>query len=214
MEGTVLFLGTVFFIFNIGMLLVGIWEVHRIGRTQDLDTIGPIPMGWKNWNARRVATIAIMIALAIVASLVPIPSPSGTIALDMSPAYFTALYAGPINGLIMGFIGHMVVAMRTGFPLTVPVHIGIGLTAAGVASALWYFQRKLFPKNPDLGLILAVCIAILGNTFGTDILLTYVFFGIGMTMATVLPIFVASVAAVIVAAVVWRAIKGYRTTMR
>lgn len=210
MEGLVLTLGTIFFAFNILMLLVGIWELHRMGRTEDLDSVGPIPMGWGNWNARRVATIAILIALSIVASLIPIPSPSGTIALDMAPVYFTALYAGPINGLIMGLIGHMAVALRVGFPLTVPVHVGIAISAAGVGASLWFFKRKLFPKNPDLGLASAAIIGILGNTFGTDILLTYIFFGIAMTMATVVPIFVASFAAVIVAAIVWRAIKAYQ----
>jgi uncharacterized membrane protein len=203
-------LGTIFFLFDLAMLAVGLWELNRLGKTQNLDTMGPIPMGWGNWNAIRIATLAIMMALCVVAAMIPIPSPSGTIALDLSPAYFMALYAGPINGLIIAIFGHMAVALRAGFPLTVPVHIGIGIAAAGVGSALWYFNRKLFPSRPDLSLIIAIIIAILGNTFGTNILLSYIFIGVAMAIGTVPPIFIGSSANVIIGSIVWRAVKAYR----
>ena len=212
MEGLVLTLGAIFFAFALAMILVGFSALKRMGETEDLDTVGPIPMGWSNWNGRRIATIAIMMALSVVATFIPIPSPSGTIALDLSPAYFMALYAGPINGAIVAIFGHMAVAVRAGFPLGVPVHIGIGIAAAGVGSALWYFNRRFVAggMGANAALVVAVIIAIIMNTFGTNILLSYVFLGAAMAIGTIPPIFIGSSANVIIGAVVWRAVKAYR----
>ncbi|HOE70291.1 MAG TPA: ECF transporter S component [Brevefilum sp.] len=207
MERLVLALGTIFFVFDLVMLVVGFLNVHKLSKQSDFDSIAPIPIGWTNWNSKRIATLAIVIALSVVMSLIPIPSPSGTIALDLAPGYFMALFGGPINGAIAIFIGHMAVAIRAGFPLTVPVHIGIGIACAGVGSMLWFFYRKF--GHSTLGLIAAVVIAILGNTFGSNILGSYIFMGLAMAIGTIPPIFVGSSANVIIGTLVWRAIKGF-----
>jgi len=184
-------------------------EINRIkqANSEDLDTKWPVPIGWSNWNSKRIAVLAVIIALSVVASLIPIPSPSGTVALDLAPGYFMALFGGPINGAIAIFFGHMAVAIRAGFPLTVPVHVGIGIACAGVGSMLWYFNRKF--GNKGLGLVVAVIIAIAGNTFGSNILLSYIFVGLAMAIGTIPPIFVGSSANVIIGTLVWRAIKGF-----
>lgn len=213
MEGLVLTLGAIFFAFDLVFIFIGIGSLNKMSSSgEDLDTAGPIPMGWSNWNAKRIATIAIMMALSVVATFIPIPSPSGTVALDLSPAYFMALYGGPINGAITAIFGHLAVAIRAGFPLGVPVHLGIGIAAAGVGSALWYFTRRLTKSgmNPDSALVVGIIIAIIGNTFGTNILLSYIFIGVAMAIGTIPPIFIGSSANVIIGAVVWRAVKGFR----
>ncbi len=210
MVGFILTLGTIFFFFDLAMIFVGWSALKQLGETEDLDTVGPIPMGWSNWNGKRIATIAVLMALSVVATFIPIPSPSGTIALDLSPAYFTALYAGPINGAIVALFGHMAVAVRAGFPLGVPVHVGIGIAAAGVGSALWYFNRRFVKggMNATTALIVAVAIAIVGNTFGTNIMLSRIFLGTAMAIGTVPPIFIGSSANVIIGALAWRALGG------
>ena len=208
MTTLVLILGTVFFVFDLVMIGVGLWELDRMKKTENLDTAGPIPMGWNNWSARRIATLAVVMALSVVASLIPIPSPSGTVALDLAPGYFMALFGGPINGAIAIFFGHMAVATRAGFPLTVPVHIGIGIACSGVGAALWFFRRRLGNNTPAL--VIAIVIAIIGNTFGSNILLSYLFVGAAMAIGTVPPILIGSSANVIVGSLVWVAIRGFR----
>jgi uncharacterized membrane protein len=51
----------------------------------------------------------------------------GSVALDAFPAFFGALALGPVAGVFLGLFGHLMSALLSGFPLTLPVHLIIGL---------------------------------------------------------------------------------------
>ena len=53
------------------------------------------------WTVKRIARVAILIALSGVGALIKIPSPTGTVALDSAPGYFTAVAFGPVEGMIV-----------------------------------------------------------------------------------------------------------------
>jgi uncharacterized membrane protein len=213
MESLVITIGAFFLAFDILLLILGLLELKKMKTSGiDLDTYGPLPIGWTNWNAKRVATLAIIIALSVVMSFIAIPSPSGTVCLDLMPGYFMALYAGPINGLIAIFFGHLLVAIRTGFSLTVPVHLTIGIACAGCGSVLWLITKKT--NNRTWGFILAIVVAILGNALGSNIFASWLFLGTAMAIGSIPPMFVGSTANVLVGALIWRAVKGFTGSRR
>ncbi|RLF15980.1 MAG: hypothetical protein DRJ97_02490 [Thermoprotei archaeon] len=76
-------------------------------------------------------------ALCVAGSFIPFPSPVGTIAFDSFPGYFAALYFGPLDGIVVCFIGHMVTSIVHGFPLG-PWHfvIAVGMAAVGAATGI------------------------------------------------------------------------------
>lgn len=74
-------------------------------------------------NTKKIAVLAILLALCIVGANVKI---AGSIALDSFPAFIGATVLGPFAGAFLGFFGHMMSALLAGFPNTLPVHLIIG----------------------------------------------------------------------------------------
>ncbi len=56
---------------------------------------------------RKYINFALLIALSVVLSFIVLPSVSGTIAFDSTPAYFGALYFSPFDGGIIAFFAHL-----------------------------------------------------------------------------------------------------------
>ncbi|HVJ47622.1 ECF transporter S component [Desulfitobacterium sp.] len=108
------------------------------------------------WSAKRIAIMAIFIALSYVGSLIKIPSPLGTIGLDSAPGFFSALAFGAWEGAIIIAIGHLFTAAVVGFPLTIPMHLFIA-----ALMALWALTFRWV--NQKLGLIPAMIVAIFLN---------------------------------------------------
>ncbi|WP_125707742.1 ECF transporter S component [Companilactobacillus zhongbaensis] len=77
-----------------------------------------------NNNIKKMTLTAILLALCIVGANIKI---MGSVALDSFPAFFGALALGPVAGAFIGLFGHLVSALLSGFPLTLPVHLIIGL---------------------------------------------------------------------------------------
>lgn len=71
--------------------------------------------------------LAALIALSALGSMVKI---QGSIAFDSMPGYFAALYLGPGPGAVVGGLGHLLTAMTSGFPLTIPMHLVVALQMA------------------------------------------------------------------------------------
>ena len=69
-------------------------------RTPDRATTAPLP-------ARKLAIIAVFVALSAAGSLVKIPSPLGSVGLDSAPGFFTALAFGGWLGFLVIAIGHL-----------------------------------------------------------------------------------------------------------
>lgn len=92
---------------------------------------------------KRVAYMAVFIALSAVGAMIKIPSPVGTIGLDSAPGYFCGLAFGYMEGIWVIFIGHLITAGIIGFPLGIPLHLFIGLQLAAWVIVFRWISRKL-----------------------------------------------------------------------
>jgi riboflavin transporter len=95
------------------------------------------------WTPRRVARMAIFIALAAVGALIKIPSPTGTVALDSLPGYFSAIAFGWLEGGIVAGLGHLLTAATVGFPLGIVVHLIIAAEQFLWALVFWWVKEKI-----------------------------------------------------------------------
>lgn len=118
------------------------------------------------WSVRRVAIIAVFMALSAVGAMIKIPSPIGTIGLDSCPGYFCALAFGGVEGMIVIAIGHILSAAVVGFPLTIPIHLTVAATMAA-----WALLFRLVGKKGKVGVWIAVACAAILNAFGSGLLL-------------------------------------------
>ena len=100
--------------------------------------------------------MAILIALSGVGALIKIPSPTGTVALDSAPGYFTAVAFGPVEGMIVAGIGHLFTALTAGFPMGIPMHLFVGVQMAAWAYLFWLSSKKI-------NLIVGIIVATLAN---------------------------------------------------
>lgn len=102
--------------------------------------------------------MALLIALSFVGSFIKIFQ---SIALDSLPGYFAAFYLGPIPGAIVAASGHIITAINSGFPSTLPIHLII-MIAMGIGA---YLVGILFRKFNGI----VACVA--GVLFNGPILL-------------------------------------------
>ena len=151
-------------------------------------------------SVKRVAYMAVFIALSAVGALIKIPSPVGTIALDSAPGYFCGLAFGMVEGAGVIFLGHLLTAGVVGFPLGLPLHLFIGVQlAVWVLIFRWFFLR--------FGQIPAAIAAIFLNGVVSAFTMYFVG-GMGAVMG-VLPFLLAGSAVnVIIALLVHRVVKA------
>ncbi len=91
---------------------------------------------------KRIAYMAVFIALSAVGAMIKIPSPVGTIGLDSAPGYFCGLAFGYLEGICVIFMGHLITSGVMGFPLGIPIHLFIALQlAVWVAAFAWVSRR-------------------------------------------------------------------------
>ncbi|HHX26237.1 MAG TPA: alpha-ribazole transporter [Firmicutes bacterium] len=146
------------------------------------------------WHPRRVARIAIFIALAGVGALIKIPSPIGTIGLDSAPGYFSALAFQPVTeGSIVAAIGHLLSAGVVGFPLGIPLHLFIAVQMAAYAAIYGWSARKI-------GIIPAIIIASLLNGILASFTVLPVG-GMGLVMSLIVPLTITSAVNIVIAAI-------------
>ncbi len=158
--------------------------------------------GNKKWSVKRVAIVAVFIALSAVGAMIKIPSPIGSIGLDSCPGYFVAVAFGGVEGALVIAIGHLLSAAVVGFPLTIPIHLGVA-----ASMALWAFTIRFFSKKGHFGLWIGVVVATLLNTFATGLFFLPIG-GWAMYITTVPSLIVASAVNTILAAVAFQAVKG------
>lgn len=154
------------------------------------------------WNVRRIALMAIFIALSYVGALIKIPSPVGTIGLDSAPGFFSALAFGGIEGMIVIAFGHLLTAAVVGFPLTIPIHLFIALQMA-----LWALSYRWV--NGKFGLIPAAVIAIILNGVVSSLTMLPMG-GMGAVLGVMPFLIIGSIINVVISAVAYKAIKGSR----
>lgn len=153
----------------------------------------------------KLVYISVLIAISFIGSLIKI---QGTIALDSMSGFFAALFLGPVAGALVGSIGHLLTAFTSGFPLTIPIHLIIGLQMA----AFVYLFGWVYEKT---NLLLASIVAIILNGIVAVIILApaTIWFGLPLTgkafiYAMAGPLTIASTVNVILAGLVYKMIKS------
>lgn len=149
----------------------------------------------KNYFApKRIARIAILVALSAVGAFIKLPSPTGTVALDSAPGFVAAAAFGPGEGSIVGALGHMFSALITGFPLGLPIHLLVA-----VATIVWVGAFGVITRRVNIWV--AAPIAILLNGVGGAALLIPIL-GVGIFATLVLPLTVGAAINVVIAVAV------------
>ncbi|WP_161568278.1 ECF transporter S component [Anaerobacillus alkaliphilus] len=93
-------------------------------------------------TTKELVLVSVCIALTVIGSMIKIPSPFGTVALDSAPAFLAAFLFGPVFGAIVAFFGHMLTALNVGMPLTVLIHLLIATQMAIVCSIAGLIYKK------------------------------------------------------------------------
>ncbi len=154
------------------------------------------------WTTRRITRLAVMIALSWAGSLLKIPSPTGTVALDSATGYYAGVKFGPAEGGIVAGIGHLFTAAMTGFPLGLPIHLFVAVQQAAWAMIFWLLSTKV---NLWVGIIGGiVCNGILGPLMMIPII------GTGFAISMIIPLLVGSTANIVVAALAYKKLKKVR----
>lgn len=143
------------------------------------------------FTPRRVARVAILVALSAVGAFIKIPSPTGTVALDAAPGYLAGSAFSTPEGAIVGSLGHLLSALTTGFPLGLPVHLLIAAEMAAWVAVFGWLTRRT-------NIWVAAVVAILLNAVGGSALMIPIG-GTGMAAALLLPLLVGSTINVAVA---------------
>ncbi|WP_457554239.1 ECF transporter S component [Desulfobacula sp.] len=149
-------------------------------------------------TVKRVAYVAIFIALSAVGAMIKIPSPVGTIGLDSAPGYFCALAFGYAEGGSVIFIGHLLTSGIVGFPLGLPLHIFIAVQMGLWALAFRWITRKF-------GLIPGAFTAVLLNGIVSAFTMVFVG-GMGAVLGIMPFLIVGSLINVVVAAVAYKGV--------
>lgn len=153
-------------------------------------------------SARKLAIMAIFIALSAVGSLIKIPSPLGSIGLDSAPGFFAAVAFGGWVGFAVIAVGHLLSAAIVGFPLTLPVHLAVAVGMGLCALAFRWFGRKGLAW-----LVVGVIVTSLLNSFGLGLIVLPIG-GWGMYIASVPSLLIAAVVNLIIAAVAYYAVRN------
>ena len=140
---------------------------------------------------RRVARMALLIAVSAVGALVKIPSPTGTVALDSAPGFLAAAIFSPVEGAVIAALGHLLSAATTGFPLGALLHL---IVAVEMALFAWVFGRLVRRVSTVVGAIVAV---ILTGVLAPVVMIPVA--GFGGYVAMIVPLLVSSAVNVAVA---------------
>lgn len=151
------------------------------------------------WNPKRLAIMAIFIALSAVGSFIKIPSPVGTIGLDSAPGFFAALAFGGFEGAVIIALGHILTSAVVGFPLTIPLHLVIAVLMALWAIIFRWVTRKI-------GLIPAMIAAIFLNGVVSSFIM-YPMGGMGAVIGVMPFLVIGSAINVILSGIAYQALK-------
>lgn len=102
---------------------------------------------------KRIARMAILIALSGVGAFVKIPTPTGDMGIDSAPGYFAAMVKkwDWKEAQIIGFFARLLAAWVVGFPLGIPIQILWGIFLGGSMGVMTRVPRLKW--GPVAGLI-------------------------------------------------------------
>lgn len=152
-------------------------------------------------NLKRIVLLSMFIALCFIGAVIKLPSPTGTVAFDSMPAFLAASLLGPVPGAVIGLLGHLMTAASAGFPLTLPIHLLIGIQMAVIC---WVYGLLFRKVNRYLAVVIAI---LLNGVASPAMLMLLPGFGMGFFAAMVLPLTVGSLINIIVAFMVHLALE-------
>lgn len=151
-------------------------------------------------QVKRLVLMALFIGLSLIGATIKLPSPTGTIALDSAPGYLGAVLLGWKEGALIIALGHLLSSYLVGMPLSVPIHL---LNAVMMALAAGIFGF-LFHR---VSALVAIVVATIVN--GVIMLLPLVpIMGMPFFYSMVMPLTVASLVNVVLAAFLYRILKN------
>lgn len=154
-------------------------------------------------DTKKLTYVAVLIVLSFIGSLIKV---QGSIAFDSMPAFFGALFMGPVYGAIVGALGHLLTSFTSGFPLSLPLHILIAVEM-GVFT---YVFGILYKKNRAIGIAVLILLnsvvgaflaALVAQMFGMELA------GKAMFAALIVPLVLASAANAVLASAIYEVIK-------
>ena len=150
---------------------------------------------------QKLTIVALLVAMCFIGANIKL---MGSIAFDAAPALVGTLLLGPVYGMALGFLGHMVSSLIAGFPLSLPVHIIVAIMMA-VTMIAYSLTRKWTQEraNYTTAIILSSIVAFLLNC-PLSLLALYPLLG-NMVYALFVPLAVASVFNIIVAEILFAA---------
>ena len=153
-------------------------------------------------KTKQIVLLALFISMSVVGGYIKIPNPiTSSIAFDSLAAYLSALLLGGIPGALVAFLGHMASAALGGFPLTLPIHILIGIEM-GLIMIVFNFCAK------KINLLTAIVVGILLNgVICPASLILIPGMGLPVFLGALLPLFVASALNIIISALIYSPIK-------
>jgi uncharacterized membrane protein len=154
------------------------------------------------WSSKRIARMAIFIAMSAVGAMIKVPSPTGTVALDAAFAFFSAIAFGWREGAIVAALGHMLTALTTGFPLGFPMHLFIAVQMSAWVSVFAVLSKKIH-------LWFGAIIAVILNGPVSSILVIPIG-GIGLAAALILPLTIGAAINVFIAGTAYMIINKSR----
>ncbi len=103
-------------------------------------------------TTKELTAAGLLIAIAVILSY-PMFKLMGSIGFDAMPAFLGAVVIGPIAGGFIGSIAHMVSALLTGMPLSLPIHLVIAATMFLSCYAYGWTRKK---SNRYLAIIVGI----------------------------------------------------------
>ncbi len=162
-------------------------------------------LGFK--SAFRLALLGFLVGLSIAGAFIKIPSPVGTVALDSFPGYLASLGMGFLDGCIVIALGHLATAATAGFPLGLPGHLFIaaGMMLCAVVLRAGYRVHRILGIAAATAMNGVVLLYLFSELFG---------YGWGFFTAMVVPLTVASLLNVLVAAGLYEGLRRTGSLIR
>lgn len=160
----------------------------------------------KKMNVKYLVMMGLCIALSYIGAMIKIQQ---TIAFDALPAFFAALVLGPIAGGIVGLIGHMLTALLSGFPLSLPIHLVVGgMMFVSCASFGFVYKKSNKVLAGIVGILMngPVSLAVAAIVFDLFVASGA---GMGMFLGMILILTIAAAANVVLAIVIYELTKKY-----
>lgn len=160
----------------------------------------------KKMNVKHLVLMGLCIALSYIGAMIKIQQ---TIAFDALPAFFAAILLGPIAGGIVGLIGHLLTALLSGFPLSLPIHLVVGgMMFVSCASFGFVYKKSNKVVAVLVGVIMNGPISLAVAAIVFDLFITSGA-GFGMFLGMILVLTIAAAANVILAVVIYELTKKY-----